>query len=120
MNFKRLFKRVWKPIGNIILAVILILTTVYFGKCYISDGKNLSFTPEDVYILFLFGVGIIVVCSILIYLVIKIERLEKALLEVFEEISEIEDNNIQFSRITQELILGLFCKFGVDSSEKKV
>ena len=118
-KLRTFFKRLAKPIGYCALATLVILTTFYFGKCYISEGNNLNFTPEDVYILFLLGIFFISI--ILIYLVFKVAKLERALVEVFGigEMADIEDNNIRFSRITQELILELSCKFGVDSSEKK-
>lgn len=118
-KLRTFFKRLAKPIGYCALATLVIFTTFYFGKCYISEGNNLNFTPEDVYILFLFGMGIFFISIILIYLVFKVAKLERALVEVLGEMADIEDNNIRFSRITQELILELSCKFGVDSSEKK-
>lgn len=119
INIKAFLKKSAKPIAYVVLSLLVIVATIYFGKCYVTDGNNLNFTPEDTYILFLFGVGVILVSVILIRLTIRVRKLENALVDVFKEISDVEDNNIRFGRITQELILDLSCKFGVDLIEKK-
>ena len=118
-KLKRIIKRFWKPVGQCILAIMVIAVTIYYGNCYISEGKSLNFTPEDMSILLLFGVSAICTSIILIRLTVKIARLESALLEVSREITEIEDNNVHLSRVTHELILELSRKFGVGSIEKK-
>lgn len=101
------------------ISVFLILATVYFGSHYVIKNFSLNFTPEDVYILILFAGATILASLSLIRLSLRVSKLEKAIEEIVEDVSEAEDNNIKFSRVTQELILELFSRFEVDSCEKK-
>ena len=69
---------------------------------------------------------ILFICIVLIFLSIKyvilskgLERLSESFFEFTETVNDIEDNLAKCSRATQELILDLINKFGVDSNEKK-
>lgn len=107
------------PVIYRVISVFLILATVYFGSHYVIKNFSLNFTSEDMYILVLFAGATILASLSLIRLSLRVSKLERAIEEIVEDVSEAEDNNIKFSRVTQELILELFSRFEVDSCEKK-
>ena len=119
-KIRNIVKKTGKPIGRFVLATVVIVTTMYYAYCYIYNGNNLSFSYNEEGSLFLFMIAIILSSIALIFANIRICKLESSMAEIIQEIAEFEDNSVNFSRITQELILDLSDKFnGVGSDGKK-
>lgn len=115
-----ILKRVVKPVGYCLLATIVIIFTFLYGRDYLVGGENLTFTPEDRFLLFVYFIGVVLVSIILVYLVTKIAKLEYTILEMYGYITDVEDSNVRLTRQTQEIIIDL-CggKDMGDKNEKK-
>lgn len=104
---------------------------MYFAGCYLEKDIGSLFTFNQNLLLIIIFILILLISIVLICLSIKfvffsqkIEKLSESFYEfaniVFTDtVSDIEDNLAQCSRTTQELILDLFNKFGVDSNNDK-
>lgn len=95
---------------SIIGLCIFIITEViiYAQKYYIAN--NLCFTQEDKFLFVIFIIGLIFVCGLTVYLTIRQKTLMDLLNQVYQAITDSENNIIKLERNTQEMILKLFDK----------
>lgn len=103
------------------LSLFVFFSFIYYSKCYIVNDLCFLLTTEgSIYVLF--GIGIIVVILIgfvNILLNCKIRREFNEFKEdVFDLILDIEDNEINFQKSTQLLIIKILDRLGVERDEK--
>jgi uncharacterized membrane protein YcjF (UPF0283 family) len=102
--------------------LLVCFSVLYYAKSYITD-LELIFTTEHKLILLAFSVGVIIMASFMGYLLYRNVRLEKLILTILDSIADIEDNNIRFNRVTQNMIMKLNKdvkrKFGVSNHVDK-
>jgi hypothetical protein len=118
-NLGDYIKRFGKAIGMIVLCAVVAFAMIYFAKCYIGEDFNLSFTPEDRLMLLILGIIMVVMIINQMFVLIRLDRQEKAIYDIYDTIAEVEDNIINLSRDTQTVLLDAINKFGVGKFEKK-
>lgn len=109
---------VGKLILYIAIAILVLISIIYFARCYLSDGE-IVFTHNEAPLLFIVTVAIIFVSLLVIFLTVKVCYLESAVVAILEDIASSEDNSIEFQRITQNMIMNLSKKLGVEGLEKE-
>lgn len=101
-----------------LITFFVIISIIYFAKCYIYDS-GLVFTSEDEAILIVFSISVLFIAITLIYLILRTNKLENVVIDLFRNIVSIEDNLVNVHRNTQNMIMNLSKKFGVGDFEKK-
>lgn len=103
----------------LLVILLVVVSTIYFARCYLCNNE-LIFTSEDSAVLLLFLTFILFMSAIMIFLVIKVYKLEKFIIRMVEGIVLTEDNLICFQRTTQNMIMDLSKKLGVNDFEKRL
>lgn len=122
----RLLGKIFRSILYIITSILVIIGIVYFTGCYIEKDISSLLSLNEEFILLTILILVLFISIVLIFLSIKyvflskgLEELSRSFFEFTETVNDIEDNLARCSRTTQELILDLISKFGVDSDEKE-
>lgn len=107
------------------LSIFLIASVIYYFNIYFKNNE-IIFSKSDSLILIILGSSIIATSIVLIFLIFKVMNLnevvnetKKLILNLKEEISDIEDNDIALHRTTQLMIMNLSKKLGVDGNSDK-
>lgn len=100
-------KEFFKTISIIGVCVFVLVEVFIYASQYYTNN-NLCFTQEDKFLFTLFIAGIVLVCSLVVYLIIKQKTLTNLLKQVYEAIIDSEDNIVRLQRNTQEMILKFF------------
>ena len=102
----------YKIVSSITLIVGIILSVIYYAKVYMIN-TNLIFTSKDQFILIIFGVCISIIIAIYIITFMFFINIKNEIQIILQEIISAEDNQIEFQRNTQMMILELSKKLGV-------
>ena len=99
------------------LSIMTIFSVIYYGYCYFINGY-LVFTQADKFILYLLMTNIILMAIFFITTMLYIVQLRKEIRMILEDIANAEDNNIQFQKVTQLMIMKLSKELGVKGYQK--
>ena len=106
-----------RAILYILLALFVIISVFYYGKCYITNHE-LVFTESDKFILLLFSIISIFTATMLILIILLLNKIKNNIINIIEELSDAENNNIEIEKITQKMIIELSKDLGVDYYSK--
>lgn len=108
------------------ISVFVIIGIFYFAGCYLEKDIKSLFTFNQNLMLIVIFILVLITSIVLICLSVKFvflsrdfEKLSQSFYEFIDTVIDVEDNLAQCSRTTQELILDLIDKFGVDSNGEK-
>lgn len=94
-----------KYVSYMFVAIMLILSTVFYSNRYLTNAFSLLFTKQDSIYLFLFFCMIIFVSIFLIYFVNRVDKLENHIIELKETLEMNHHEQIKMSMVTQEIVL---------------
>lgn len=103
----------------VLLSVFMILSVIYYFDIYLTTNQ-IVFSSTDSLIVVAIGFTILLASMVLIYLVAKINSLEKNISDIKDLIYDVEDNDIEMQRTTQLIFMNLSEKLGVGFDEKKL
>lgn len=103
-------------ISYLLVALLTLLSSIYYVICYLNDGK-LIFTGSECFIIYTFLFGVAFISLIVMFLTKKVYNLEKTIIELCENLGNMESNIISFERTTQSIIMRILNKKGDEYSE---
>ena len=103
--------KVVRYIAMVVIALFVLAGMTYYGTCYMSD-EELLLTNSDKSLLLSIFIGIILFVICLFYLLSKVINLEKTILNLYNVVCDIEDNNSVSNMTTQNMIMTLYKKLG--------
>ena len=103
----------------VLLSVFMILSVIYYFDIYLTTNQ-IVFSSTDGLIVVAIGFTILLASMVLIYLVAKINSLEKNISDIKDLICDVEDNDIEMQRTTQLIFMNLSGKLGVGFDEEKL
>lgn len=102
----------------VLLALFVIISIFYYGRCYIINHE-LVFTESDKFILLIFSIISVFTSTMLILIILLLNKIKNNIINIIEELSDVEDNNIEMEKIIQKMIIELSKDLGVDYYSKK-
>lgn len=102
----------------VLLALFVIISIFYYGRCYIINHE-LVFTESDKFILLIFSIISVFTSAMLILIILLLNKIKNNIINIIEELSDVEDNNIEMEKIIQKMIIELSKDLGVDYYSKK-
>lgn len=103
--------KIIRYIGILILSIVVLCGMIYYAICYIPN-QELSLTSNDMVLLIILFISIIIFIICLFYFLYKINKLEKTILDLYNVVCDIEDNNSVSNMTTQNMIMTLYKKLG--------
>jgi hypothetical protein len=120
-NMRKLIMHIIKILRSVGIGAVItfvLASIVYYASCYLPN-EELILTSNDKFLLTLVLIGILILTIILILLLGKVEKLERFIRDIYNDICDIEDNNSRSHMTTQNMIMKLYKKLGEMNIEKK-